>query len=82
MVFKKRKNKISLTHDEEFQLFKLIVDKYLWLGTIGIMGGIFMLLNKSSDWGMGALILLISVLILLMFTSIIFRHFNFKKLSD
>ena len=81
MPFKKRKQKISLTHDEEFQLFKLVIDKYLWLGTIGIIAGIYMLLNKNVDWGLGALILLVSITILLMFTSIMLRHFDFKKLK-
>ena len=78
-MFKKKKDKMSLTHDEEFQLFKIIIDKYLWLGTIGIIAGIYMLLDKNAEWGMGALILLVGVTILLMFTSIILRHFDFKK---
>lgn len=80
-MFKKRKNKLSLTHDEEFQLFKLVIDKYLWLGTIGIVAGIYLLLSKSADWGLGVLILLVSITILLMFTSIMIRHFEFKKLN-
>ncbi|MCC7574877.1 hypothetical protein KO361_04765 [Candidatus Woesearchaeota archaeon] len=79
-MFKKRKNKLSLTHDEEFALFKLIIDKYLWLGTISIVAGIFLLLNKNVEWGLGALILLVGVTILLMFTSIMLRHFDFRKL--
>jgi hypothetical protein len=79
LMFKKKKQKMSLTHDEEFQLFKIIIDKYLWLGTIGIIAGIYMLLDKNVEWGMGALILLVGVTILLMFTSIILRHFDFKK---
>jgi hypothetical protein len=79
-MFKKRKQKLSMTHDEEFQIFKLIIDKYLWLGTIGIIAGIYMLLHKSIEWGMGALILLVGVAILLMFTSVMIRHFEFKKL--
>ena len=78
-MFKKKKDKMSLTHDEEFQLFKIIIDKYLWLGTIGIIAGIYMLLDKNAEWGMGALILLVGVTILLMFTSIILRHFDLKK---
>ena len=80
-MFKKRKEKLSLTHDEEFDLFKLIIDKYLWLGTIGIIAGIYMLLDKSAEWGMGALILLVGITILLMFTSVMLRHFDFKKLK-
>ncbi|MFP4567866.1 MAG: hypothetical protein ACLFN8_02895 [Candidatus Woesearchaeota archaeon] len=78
-MFKKRNPKIPLSHEEEFQLFKLIIDKYLWLGTIGIIAGIYMLLDKSSEWGFGALILLVSICILLMFTSVMLRHFDFKK---
>jgi hypothetical protein len=49
-------------------------------GTIGIIAGIYMLLQKSIEWGMGALILLVGVAILLMFTSVMIRHFEFKKL--
>jgi len=78
-MFKKKKHKLTLTHDEEFQIFKLIIDKYLWLGTIGIVAGIYLLLNKDIDWGFGAMILLVSVFVLLMFTSIMFRNFDFKK---
>ncbi len=79
MPFKKRKNKLSLTHDEEFQIFKLIIDKYLWLGTIGIIAGLFMILNKSLDMGLGLLILLVGITMLLMFTSVMLRHFEFRK---
>ena len=81
MVFRKRKEKLRLTHDEEFQIFKLIIDKYLWLSTIGIVAGIFILFSKNLDWGLGVLILLVGITILLMFTSIMLRHFEFKKLD-
>lgn len=79
MPFKKRKTKISLTHDEEFQIFKLIIDKYLWLSTIGIIAGIYLLLSKNTDWGFGVMVLLVSITVLLMFTSVMLRHFEFKK---
>jgi hypothetical protein len=78
-MFKKRNPKMSLTHDEEFQIFKLIIDKYLWLGTIGIILGVYSLLSKNVEWGFGVMILLVSLMILLMFTSIILRHFDFKR---
>lgn len=68
-----------MTHDEEFQIFKLILDKYLWLGTIGIVSGIYLLLNKNYEWGLGALILLVGIAILLMFTSFMIRNFDFRK---
>lgn len=79
MPFKKRKNKLSMTHDEEFQIFKLVIDKFLWIGAIGIIAGIYMILNQSQDLGLGVLILLVGMTMLLMFTSVMLRHFEFKK---
>jgi len=81
MIFKKPEKKIRLTPDEEFQLFKLIVDKYLWLGTIGIVAGIYCLFNKNVPAGFGLMLTLFGGLILLLFTAVMTRHFDFKKIK-
>ena len=80
MVFKKPEKKIRLTPDEEFQLFKIVLDKYLWLGTIGLMVGIYCLFNKNIDPGFGLLITLVGAIILLSFTAVLTRHFDFKRI--
>ena len=79
MVFKKKKEKIKFTHDEEFQLFKLVMDKYLWLGTFGFMFGIYSLLNPAMDWGFGLLVTFIGAMILLMFTSFVSKNIEYKS---
>jgi hypothetical protein len=79
MVFKKPEKKIRLTPDEEFQLFKIIIDKYLWLGTIGLVVGIFIMFNQNMNPWFGLMITLIGALILLSFTAIMSRHFDFKR---
>jgi drug/metabolite transporter (DMT)-like permease len=78
MVFKKPR-KIRLTPDEEFQLFKIVLDKYLWLGTIGIMVGIYCLFRKDIDPGFGLMLTLVGAIILLSFTAVLARHFDFKR---
>lgn len=79
MVFKKPENKIMLTPDEEFQLFKLVIDKYLWLGVIGVVAGVYCLFNKTSDVGLGLMLTLFGAMILMAFTAIMVRHFDFKR---
>jgi uncharacterized membrane protein SirB2 len=79
MVFRKPERKMRLTQDEEFQLFKIIIDKYLWLGTIGLVVGIFVLFNSSISPWFGLTLTLIGGFILLAFTAIMSRHFDFKK---
>ena len=78
-MFRKQKNKLRLTRDEEFQILKLILDKFLWLGTIGMGVGLFMLLQPSQDNMLGLLITLIGALILMMFTAIIAREIHVQR---
>jgi uncharacterized membrane-anchored protein len=79
MIFKKPEKKIRLTPDEEFQLFKIVMDKYLWLGTIGIIAGIYCLFNKNTDAGLGLMLTLFGAMILMAFTAVLVRHFDFKR---
>ncbi|MEM4270560.1 MAG: hypothetical protein QXO70_00520, partial [Candidatus Pacearchaeota archaeon] len=78
MVFKKREQKYHLTKDEEFQILKLILDKYLWIGTIALIYGIFLLLNKNTDVKLGIIVTLIGATVLLIFTAILGKDLNYK----
>ena len=78
-MIRKKENKIRLTNDEEFQIFKIVVDKYLWIGTIALIYGVYLLLNRAAEPSLGLLITLVGATILLMFTAIMIRHFDFKK---
>ena len=80
-MFKKKKanEKLRLTTDEEFQIFKLVIDKYLWIGTASLVYGVYLLLNPNVDAGYGLLVTLIGALILLMFTAVMFSEFDFNK---
>lgn len=79
MVFRKREQKYHLTKDEEFQILKIILDKYLWIGTIALLYGMFLLVNKETDVKLGIIITLIGATVLLIFTAIVGKDINYKK---
>ena len=77
-----KKEKLRLTRDEEFQILKLVLDKVLWLGTVGLGVGLYLLLRPEQDKMLGLLVTLIGAFILMVFTAIISKeihmHRNYK----
>lgn len=78
-MLKRKENKTHLSKEEEFEIFKLVIDKFLWVGTIALVYGVYLLLKPDTDVGFGFLITLIGATILLIFTSVITREFNYKR---
>lgn len=71
MARKKRSSsKKKLSNEQEFQIMKLVLDKFLWLGFIVMGWGVFKVLDTSmlrpGMWyvGVGALLLLLFVVII------------------
>lgn len=79
MVIKVHKEKKHLSREEEFALFKLIFDKFLWIGTIGTVYGIYLLLERGSNTWHGITITLIGCLFFTILTSIVAKNYNYKK---
>lgn len=79
MVIKVHKEKKHLSREEEFELFKLVYDKFLWIGTVGTVYGIYLLLNPGVNTLYGLLITLIGALFLLVLTAIIAKNINYHK---
>jgi hypothetical protein len=78
-MINRKGDKLHLSKEEEFEILKMVLDKFLWIGTITLMFGVYLLLSPSADVGLGLLITLIGATLLLMFTSIITKQFNYKK---
>lgn len=78
-MFRKQKNKLKLTRDEEFKILTIILDKVLLLGIATLAGGIFLLLLPSYDVWLGLTITLIGAMILLMFTAIIMKEVHIQR---
>lgn len=61
-----RRIKKKLTHQEEFEIMKLVMDKFMWLGVI-IMGyGLFRMFHLDITGGVMLVVVGAVVLILLM----------------
>jgi hypothetical protein len=68
------KIKRRLTHSEEFDIMKLVLDKFLWLGTIFIGWGLYKSIAdtfRDGVWFIGA-----GAIIMLVFAWIIVSEFE------
>jgi hypothetical protein len=75
------KIKRHMTHDEEFQILKLVLDKFLWLG-VGLMAfGFYKMITLSDDLMFGLSVMGAGAIILLLFIIILIREYNFLTRS-
>ncbi len=58
---------MKLTKQQEFEVFKLVLDKFLWVGAIIILFGFFYLVQGNLTLGLPPLIAGSIVLILFIF---------------
>lgn len=72
------KAKKHLSKEEEFDILKLVLDKFLWIGVF-IMGFGFYKLLTTADLWMSLLILASGVIVMLLFTWVLFKEYNFMK---
>jgi len=72
--------KKQLTEDQEFQIMKLVLDKFLWLGFIVMVYGLWQLLTKGWDaLGDALLTFIAGAIILVVFMVIIVREYEVVK---
>ena len=73
-----KKQKKRLTQAEEFQIMKLVLDKFLWLG-FGIMGfGLFRIF-AGANLMQSFITILTGVIILVLFMGILIREYEIVK---
>lgn len=74
------KNKKHLTKQEEFEIMKLVLDKFLLLGVFIMALGIYMLVTNASQSLFYSLAVLFSgAVILIVFAMILIKEYNFIK---
>lgn len=73
------KTKRHLTRQEEFDILKLILDKFLWMGVL-IMGyGMWRMVSFSTDIWYGLSVMLGGAILLLIFMAVLVREYNFMR---
>ena len=71
--------KKHLTRDEEFQIMKLVLDKFLWLG-VGIMAyGFWVLIQATQSIWYGLSILLGGAVMLVLFMLLLVKEFKYVQ---
>jgi len=70
--------KKKLTQAEEFDIMKLVLDKFLWIGTIIIAVGLWQIFSKAIPGAFfdGFSLLLIGIVILVLFLIILIREYE------
>ena len=63
--------KKRLTQSEEFEIMKLVLDKFLWIGAIIMLYGLYMIFTQSFSTGImwmiiGAIVLVILMVLIVM----------------
>lgn len=67
--------KKRLTHSEEFEIMKLVLDKFLWLG-FAIMGfGLYK--SFTATFAEGVTWMVVGAIVLLLFVVIVVKEFEF-----
>lgn len=71
--------KRHMTREEEFDILKLVLDKFLWLGVI-IMGyGFYKIITLNESLSYGFAIMLAGAIILVIFMVLLIKEYNFMK---
>lgn len=70
--------KKKLTIQQEFEILKLVLDKYLWLGTGVMVFGLYKII-VSADFFQGFAWIIVGSVLLLLFMWLIIREYEFLK---
>jgi len=71
--------KKHLTRQEEFEIMKLVLDKFLWLGMIIIAFGFYQLIQANESIWFGLAILLSGAVLLILFMLLLVKEYNYAK---
>jgi hypothetical protein len=68
-----------ITKQEEFEIMKLVLDKFLWLGVLIMAFGFYLLVTGGEQFWTGFSVLVAGSLVMLLFMWIIMKEYNYVK---
>jgi hypothetical protein len=71
------KMKKRLTTDQEFEIMKLVLDKFLWLGTLIMVFGLWLMFNRRVLNGVA--FITIGAIVLVLFLIIVVKEYEVMK---
>ena len=74
-----KNNKKKLTGDQEFEIMKLVLDKFLWLG-FGIMAfGLFIIVIQVENIFKGFALMIVGAILLVLFMMLLVKEYEILK---
>ena len=73
------KKKKHLTADQEFQLMKIVLDKFLLLGVFIIALGLYLIITSAQNFVMSFAVLITGAILLIIFSIILVKEYNFLQ---
>jgi len=71
--------KRTITRQEEFEILKLVLDKYLWLGVAVMAYGFYRIVSLDESFWYGLSVLGVGAILLLLFVWILMKEYNYSK---
>lgn len=71
--------KKHLTRQEEFDILKIVIDKFLLLGVFLLGYGLFRIIENSADFAIGLSVIIGGVILLVILTIVLVREYEFIK---
>ncbi|MGV8151257.1 MAG: hypothetical protein ACP5NV_06025 [Candidatus Woesearchaeota archaeon] len=71
--------KKHLTRQEEFDILKIVIDKFLLLGVFLLGYGLFKIIEGSEQFAVGLAVIIGGVILLVILTIILVREYEFIK---
>jgi hypothetical protein len=71
--------KRHMTRQEEFDVLKIVLDKFLLLGTFMLAYGLWKIVESSTNMLMGLCVMLGGVILLIILTVMLIREYEFIK---
>ena len=68
-----------ITKEQEFEILKMVLDKFLWMGVLIMAYGFYRIVSISESFWYGFSILLAGALLMLLFTWILVKEYNYAK---
>ena len=75
----KKKEKKHLTKEEEFDILKIVLDKFLLLGVFIMALGIYTIVSSIEDFALGFVVLGTGAIVLIVFAMILVKEYRFLE---
>ncbi len=73
------KKKRHMSKSEEFDIMKIVLDKFLLLGIIILAMGLYMIVASTQNLAVGFAVLAAGVIVMIVFATILVREYNFLE---